>query len=490
VDHTPLRPVLAQLLGWTCARGQVPFDPVSIFLLIGWQITNQWNRSETLPNLRDPRYADYAQRFGFENGVFPAEGGLRYWLTTIGQNSTSEETILVDEEGLIEVAIQRLNQLLAQSVALFVEVGLFSPEALKKALICPDGMIHDAASRMRCSSVTDTCYQPTPPNNPRPCPAKEKERQGCNCDTTACARVCRYATPRAPQARFIWYSGSNQTRNNPNQSTDPAQTKKKRGKQRYGYRTIPLQLPDPARRFSLVLLDDPSINSGHRFLPANEREEIPATALLLQLPIFYPDLEIDAVAGDAGFGYDIFLHTVYTHLHARRVIDLRAHQTDRNKALWPLRAYDDKGRPICPFGYALKANGFDFDRQRHKHVLSLTKDGPASTLAAVTLPLSPPSKGLPTRLTSAPTSPVLTASSSTWKSASKRCPEPVERMTPSAWCGISPWAPQPGNASTTAPATPPRAATPSSNGGASSDCPSTATSGVRPSPFRPTSGST
>ena len=134
MDYTPLRHVLAQLLGWTSARGQVPFDPISIFLLTGWQITNKWSRAETLRNLRKPRYADYAQHFGFENGVFPTEGGLRYWLTTIGQNSTSEETVLVDEDRLIEVAIQRLNQLLAQSVALFVEVGLLSPEALKKAL--------------------------------------------------------------------------------------------------------------------------------------------------------------------------------------------------------------------------------------------------------------------------------------------------------------------------------------------------------------------
>ena len=79
------------------------------------------------------------------------------------------------------------------------------------------------------------------------------------------------------------------------------------------------------------------------------------TAPLLQLPTFYPDLHVDAVAGDAAFGYDLVLHIVYSELHARRVIDLRSHQTDQ-----------DKGRPICPFGYALKANGFDFDRQRHK----------------------------------------------------------------------------------------------------------------------------
>ena len=190
VDFSPLRPVLAQLLGWTSARGWKPFDPISTFLLIGWQITNGWNRAQTLRNLRDPRYADYALRFGFQDGVFPTEGGLRYYLTTIGQNSTSDETILVDEERCIEIGIQRLNQLIAQSAHLFVEQGFLSQEAWEKALICPDGMLHHAASRMRCSSVRETCYQPTTSDDPRPCPAKEKERRGCDCDTTACATAC------------------------------------------------------------------------------------------------------------------------------------------------------------------------------------------------------------------------------------------------------------------------------------------------------------
>jgi hypothetical protein len=48
------------------------------------------------------------------------------------------------------------------------------------------------------------------------------------------------------------------------------------------------------------------------------------------------------------------------------VIDLRAHPSDRDKALWPLRGYDDKGRPICAFGYPFTSNGFDFDKHRHK----------------------------------------------------------------------------------------------------------------------------
>jgi hypothetical protein len=69
--------------------------------------------------------------------------------------------------------------------------------------------------------------------------------------------------------------------------------------------------------------------------------------------------------GDAGFGFDVFLRTIY-QLKARRVVDLRAHETDKDKTQWPLRGYDDRGRPMCPFGYAFTANGFDAQRQRYK----------------------------------------------------------------------------------------------------------------------------
>jgi hypothetical protein len=89
---------------------------------------------------------------------------------------------------------------------------------------------------------------------------------------------------------------------------------------------------------------------------------------LLQLAACYPTLHVDAVAGDAGFGFDLILHLVYADLHARRVIDLRAHETDRDKLHWPTRGYDDKDRPICPFGYAFTANGWDPQRQRHKWI--------------------------------------------------------------------------------------------------------------------------
>jgi hypothetical protein len=358
IDYSGVRPVLAQLLGWTSGRGWVPFDPVSLFLLTGWQITNGWKRTQTLKNLRDPHNADYVRRFGFQGDDLPTEGGLRYFLTALGSHSTSHETITVDEEQNIRIAIQRLNQLLVQAVLLIHEAGFISTEAWEKALLCPDGMLHEAASRLRCKAVSETCYQSTAPDKPRPCPAKEKGRRGCDCDTAICAQTCRHATPRDPEARFVWYEGANQP-DNPNQRTDAGdEGDHPKGKGVYGYRSLRLQLADPIRRFSLTLLGD--------YMPANQREENPGAALLLQLPANYPTLQVDAVAGDAAFGYELPLHVIYAHLRARRVVDLRAHGTDKDKQQWPVRGYDNRGRPICPYGYAYTANGFDPQRRRYK----------------------------------------------------------------------------------------------------------------------------
>ncbi len=72
-------------------------------------------------------------------------------------------------------------------------------------------------------------------------------------------------------------------------------------------------------------------------------------------------------AGDAAFGYDLPLSTIFD-LGAKRVVDLRAHQTDKDKTLWPVRGYDDKGRPVCEFGYAFTANGFEAQRQRQLNI--------------------------------------------------------------------------------------------------------------------------
>ena len=345
IDFSPLRNVLAEQLGWVSAKGQVPFDPLSLCLLTFWQISNGWSRAETLRNLRKERYADYAILFGFREGVFPSEGGLRHFLTTLGKNSTASGEVIPVQQGekTSEIAVQQLNQLIAQSVDLLRESGVLPELAWQQALLCPDGQIHEAASRMRCQNVSASCYQPAP----RGCPAKEKDFRGCDCDTPRCAQVCKRATPQDPEARYVWYTGDNQKDD-------------KDGEGFYGYRSLPLQLVDPQRRFSLTLLDD--------VRPANQHEEVPASALLLQLAGDYPTLQIDAIAGDAGYGFDVFLHTVYAHLHARRVINLRSHQTDVDQENWVVRGYDDCGRSICPYGYSLVFNGYDRTRQRSKWV--------------------------------------------------------------------------------------------------------------------------
>jgi hypothetical protein len=383
VDFSGMRPALAQLLGWESGRGWEPFDPVSFFLLVSWQIANRWRRSQVLKNLAEERYADYAHGFGFQEGVYPTEGGVRYFLTTLGRNSEAggENVTVQQGETIIRVEIQKLNQLLAAAVGVLRQASVLSPSAWEQALLCPDGQIHDAASNVRCISVVENCYQPCTPENPRPCAAKAKARRGCDCNTRACAQACHQATPRDREARFIYYTGTNQSADSPNRSAQADETEPERGEARYGYRSLPLRLTDPARRFSITLLDD--------VRPANEHEDVPSAALLLQLKSHYPDLRVDAVAGDAGLGFDAFLHTVYADLHARRIVDRRRHVTDQNKDQWATRGYDDYGRPVCPYGYALNSYGFDRQRQRHKWCCDkacLLGKAPRIQLAQVTYP--------------------------------------------------------------------------------------------------------
>jgi len=180
--------------------------------------------------------------------------------------------------------------------------------------------------------------------------------------------VCKRTASRDPQARFVWYTGDNQKNT-------------KDGGGFFGYRSLPLQLADQHRRFSITMLDE--------VLAANHREAGPASTLLQQLAAYYPDLQVDAVAGDAGFGYETFLHTIYHHLQARRVVNLRHHRSDEDPENWVLRGYDARGRPICPYGYSLVFNGLDYQRRRTKWVCQqacLKGVDPKAQLSAVTYP--------------------------------------------------------------------------------------------------------
>lgn len=335
IDFSPLEPLLAQILYQPSAKGHHPFHPVSMFLLHSWRILNKWNRLEVLRNLAKPEYDDYRRRFGFAKGVYPTEGGLRHF-----------EKMLGSAWG---------NDLIAQTVELADAVGCISEEAKQHGILGLDGMIHDAASRMRCSSVDDACYEPVP----RRCRAKEeKGRKGCDCTEVACAEVCKHATPRDPKARFIVYEGHNRTDspNTPVQSS-PDKDKTPQGYPRYGYRTVCGRLIDRIYRSSLVL--------GKGLLSANAAEDKEATEQMKQDVGRYAWVHWEFVVTDAGEGREPFLSTAY-ELRLRRVVGLRADKSDAKKEEWSIRGYDDKGTPVCPFGYRLSSNGWDSERWRRK----------------------------------------------------------------------------------------------------------------------------
>lgn len=334
VDFTNLEPLLASILYAPSARGHVPFHPVSLFLLLSWRLFEGWHRTEALDQLAQDRNADYRHYFGFQEGVYPTEGGLRHFEKRLGASSA--------------------NPLIKQTMELAHDLGAISPEALAEGIFSTDGMLHDAASRLRCTAVTETCYQPVP----RPCPAREKkEHKGCDCTETACAAVCKHATPRDPKARFIVYKGHNQP-DSPNAPAKADATKPRTGDPRYGYRSVAGRLPDASRRCSWVL------NDG--FLATTEAEDKLATELMERAVADYRTwINFQVAVADAGEGREPFLSTAYK-LGLRRVVGLRKGPGDHDKEEQRLRRYDAKGTPLCDFGYRLQPNGWDYERWRHK----------------------------------------------------------------------------------------------------------------------------
>ena len=51
---------------------------------------------------------------------------------------------------------------------------------------------------------------------------------------------------------------------------------------------------------------------------------------------------------------------------ALRMIDICAHQSDKDPDMRLDRGYDQNGYPLCPFGYVLHSNGYDYQRRRSK----------------------------------------------------------------------------------------------------------------------------
>jgi hypothetical protein len=311
---------------------------VSLYLLSLYRRERNLSRHEVLRRLRHPEEGQVLRRCaGFQDDL-PSEAGLRYF------------------EGLLTPALQQeINAL--QLEALY-QAGLLPirPDAdgHTKATLSFDGMLHHARSHMRCSSVHASCYQPAP----RRCPAKEKGNQGCNCNDERCAEVCRHATPRDPQARFIVYSGRNKrAQTSPNTPVQADGRRPPPSRKVYGYYSYAGQLLDddlatywilPAA-FGSATCDDPVLFPGN----------------FAYLQARFPWLQVGAVLADAGACEQTCLDTIW-EAGALRLVDICAHKVDDDRDTQLARGYDHNGHPLCPFGYVLHSNGYDYRRRRAK----------------------------------------------------------------------------------------------------------------------------
>jgi hypothetical protein len=212
--------------------------------------------------------------------------------------------------------------------------------------ISHDIMLHEARARMQCSQVTDTCYQPAP----RPCPAQDAGKEGCDCSQTTCATACRRTTPLDQAARFIHYAGGNKYADLPT----PPDT---RGRNVYGYASNPDRLLDD--RFACAW----TIRTGLHPANADERNLFPDSFTYLRQR--FPYLKIGEMLADAALGFQDCLDLIW-EAGALRMVDIRAAEGDDDRQRQLQRGYDDQGHPLCIHGYLMRSDGHDYRRRRTK----------------------------------------------------------------------------------------------------------------------------
>jgi hypothetical protein len=333
IDFSSLR---AELVALTVIHlngpGQTPFDPVSLFLCCLLRLEKGLGWKELAKFLAGPEGECWHRLFGFHDHT-PGASTMRHFYHALG---TAFDTDLCP----------RFIELL-HTAGLLPEQSTHPTTPPERGLpLAVDGMLHEAHSSMRCGQVTDTCYQPiTPDHGPRPCPAREAGREGCDCTASVCAQACRFTTPRDPEARLIHYSGRNQEG-----EEDPSHARNV-----YGYRSYPQALGDDELHAYWVA------HTSVQTAISDERIIFPADFTHLQQRL--PQIPIGDVVADAALGYRGCLNTVYD-AKAIPVIAIRRDKTDKDKTACQLRGYDKNGHPLCAHGYPMSFNGVDYERLR------------------------------------------------------------------------------------------------------------------------------
>jgi len=344
-DFSAWRPILGQR--FRSQFGAPPFDPVSIGLAILLARWHSWGWSTLSTALNSPeRGQGYCRRLGFDPTDLPCQSTFRMAL-----GDTGEALFLQCADSLA---------LGLMAYGLIPDHSTFSGDPPERGVsLATDSQLVAARSRMRCRYQCAACFAPPAE---RHCAARADGKEGCVCDTDACAQHCRLATPRDPQAAYVYYSGSNQSPpHNPQASPDEAAPQKGgRGKHYFGYKSKTFNILDD-RLSTYWPLSGP-------FVPANRNDHLQTIPGFQHLQRRFPRLKIGEVLADAGEGVDEVLAFIHDDLHALRLVSQRAHEHDDDPLTCRKRGYDAQGTPLCPHGYRLAFNGHDYRRGDSKWV--------------------------------------------------------------------------------------------------------------------------
>lgn len=342
-DFSPWRPMLAQR--FRSHMGPPPFDPVTIGLAALLARCKGWSWPTLLTELHSAeRGAGYCRRLGFTPHDLPCTSTFRMAFHNTDQ-----------------AWVQQCADSLALSLMAYGLIPTHSTfpgdPAERGVSIATDCQLVAARCRMRCRYQNPNCFLPL---DERTCAAREDDKEGCACDSDACAEYCQHATPRDPAAAYVFYSGSNQPSSSQPEPSSSDSHSQKRGKHHFGYKSKAFNVVDD-RLFSFWSLSGP-------FSPANRNDHLLTIPGFRALARRFPGLQIAEVLGDAGEGFDEILRFVYHDLHALRTIRIRHHDCDKNSLTCLERGYDAHGNPLCPHGYLLAFNGHDYQRQDSKWV--------------------------------------------------------------------------------------------------------------------------
>ncbi len=352
-DFSPWRPYFAQR--FRSQFGPPPFDPVSLGLGMFLAVYQKWDWKRLNQELHSlHRGQDYC-RLGFDPSDVPGESTFRMalHLTQLDWFADCQASLA---QGLM-------------AYALIPTQSTFPGDPPERGVtVTTDSQLIASRSHQKCRHRTPTCSLPASgvgtANSMRPCPAREAGKEGCACDTEVCREHCRFATPRDPDAAYVYYSGSNRPGPNPNapkagnpQAQQPTQPK---GKDCFGYKSKAFNIVDD-RLFLLWSLTGPCT-------PANINDHLLTVPGLKALRLRFPELKIGELLGDAGEGYEEVLRYVHDDLKALRTIRLLHMNGDDLPLTCLKRGYDEHGNPLCPLGYRLFCNGHDYEHGTTKWV--------------------------------------------------------------------------------------------------------------------------